>query len=245
MAQHVLTFADLKNEVEHAISGAPDSRTPTARLVNGALEYLCQQHAWSWRTVLTTLAVTAGQGSIALPDDFGELVDVQGFQLRTTGLKKAHPRLVMAARVNNGVTPASTYSFLFYVGQSAQADPSIVPPRTLELGPVPAATQADAFYLTYRRLIPKLVGDTDVPPLPYGFFELFRLCCRGWAAVHTLGAPNADWQTFQELLPHYISADGLSDGPNLGALSRQIDDFPFGSTEWTLGPGTPILMPGD
>ena len=49
MARQFYTFAQLKAAAEHAISGSPDSRTPTADLVNDALEYLWNVFAWSWR----------------------------------------------------------------------------------------------------------------------------------------------------------------------------------------------------
>jgi hypothetical protein len=246
VAQFKLTFKELRDEAEHAAGGAPDARVPTARTVNAALEYLCQFHPWRWRVALTTLSTVNAQGTILLPDDFGELIDVQGYQLKTTGIKKAQPRMVMAARVNNGALIASTYAYVFYIGQGPQTDVTLPPPRTLELGPVPGSSTVDAFYLTYRRMLPSLAADTDVPAIPYGYFNLLRTLVRAMAVSSTVQQSGHDWELFNRMVGDFCAADGTADGVNEGVMRDQVDaeGWHYGA-EHTLGPGTQILMPGD
>ncbi|HWE97594.1 MAG TPA: hypothetical protein VG269_26800 [Tepidisphaeraceae bacterium] len=247
MAGYSLTFAQLKQQAEHAMSGVPDSRTPTGDIVNGALEWLCRQHPWTWLETVTALDVVINVPTLPLPADFGELIDIQGNTgLKTTGVRRAHPRYVMAARVNNGSLLASTYSYVFFLGQQTQTDTTQVPLRTIELGPAPAASIAAGLIVTYRRIIPVLAGDTDVPAVPYGFFQLLKLVVRAFAVSNTTQQAGHDWELVQRMLPDFIAADSLSEGISEGPMESQLDgmDYRF-NTETTLGPGTQVLLPGD
>ncbi len=244
MSLFTLTFAQLKAEAEHAIGGSPDSRVTTAGLVNGALEYFCTVHPWTWRIVLTTLSTSQNVGEIDLPDDFGELVDLVGYGLRLTAIRKASPATVARVRVYGLQT---SLSMVWYIGQKSQTTASATGARQLVVAPVPAATTANAFYLTYRKLIPQLSADSDVPNIPYGMFELLRWCVRGWAKLQTIGDGGADLMMFQRLLADYIAADALADGPRTGILAdavEMLDDLhPEGI--FRLAPHTEIRVPGD
>lgn len=219
MGLHVLTFAQLKNEAEHAISGTPDARTSTSRLVNGALEYLCSRHPWSWRIAITTLDFTANVNAIPLPADFGELIDLMGQAAQFTAIKKAHPSVVARARIwglqNN-------LSMVYYMGQAAQTVTTAVPGRTLEVGPAPASTVAQALTMTYRRLIPELAADNDVPAIPYGMFELLRVLVRAFSFSNTQNAYGHDWELFNAMLPDFIAADTFADGPDDARMIDQL-----------------------
>lgn len=241
----VLTFAQLKAEAEHAIGGTPDSRTDLGRLVNEAVAYLYSLHAWSWRQKLTTLsydAATVSAGTINLPADFGEVVDLQP-STQHVSLRLAPMRFVVAARIHTALAGVS--SFLWCLGMGSQATAAAVPLRTIELGPKPSAAAADALYLTYRVLPPVLVGDTDVPPLPYQFFPLLRCLCRAVAYSSTVAQAGHDWQLFNAQVLEFIAADTIADGTNKGQMQSVLEhDFGIDAVP-SLAPGTQILMPGD
>ncbi|WP_428936916.1 hypothetical protein [Fontivita pretiosa] len=241
MAQFSLTFQQLKNEAQHAIGGTPDSLVTLDSLVNGALEHFCQVHPWQWRIVLATLNTVGGVGEIDLPADFGELIDLVGFQLKLTAVRKASHQTVVRVRVHG---LSSDQSLVYYLGQKAQATPGTVPVRQLVIAPVPTTSTTNALYLTYRRLIPTLTNNTDVPAVPYGMFELLRWLVRGWARMQTTGDGGADMMQFQRMLPDYIAADAVADSPRQGAMIDAVNELePDGI--FTLAPHTEIAMPGD
>jgi hypothetical protein len=243
VSQHVLTFAELKAEAEHAISGAPDSRTSTARIVNGALEYLTTIHAWTWRHTLTTLNATLAVGTIDLPADFGELIALVPFEWKSRGARKCSWRELVACRVDGA---ADAGAVLYLVGQAAQTVATTTPARQLFIAPIPTVSTANAFYLVYRRLSPKLVNDTDVPAIPHGMAELLRILVRAVAFSGTVQQEGHDWQHFNRVLPDYKALDSRAGGDNLGGMVDQLgDDFMAGGEEGVCGPGTSVLMVGD
>ena len=240
MALHAYTFAQLKNEAEHVIGGAPDARIDTGRLVNGVLDFVATSHAWSWRTAITTLSTVADEGRISLPDDFGELIDLVGYQLPLTAVKKARAQTVMRARIHGIQNDAS---LIYFIGQAPQADAAVIPGRVLEVAPLPAASTADAFYLTYRKLIPILAGDSDVPAIPYGMHEMLVYLVRGHSALRTKGDGGVDLQIGMSLYHDFKANDGLVDGPAGLEMTDQLESGDDGI--WHLSPHTSIAMPGD
>ncbi len=238
MAQHFLTFAQLKDEAEHAIAGVPNARTSSARIVNGAVEYLVNIHPWQWREAITTLAFTAGEGQILLPEDFGELVALVGYQARMTPIRKAPARQVMLARVH-GIPGAG--GMLFFLGMASPDDSESVPRRCIEVAPTPAETLADALYLTYRRLLPALDQDNDVPAIPFGMFELLRVLVRAMAVSTEDQQAGHDWELFRSMLPNYIHADSVAGGDEQGPMRDilcDVDPYP-------IAPHNEIRFPGD
>lgn len=220
MALYSLTFAQLKSEAEHAIGGVPDSRTSLDRIVNGALEHLCIRHAWNWRAAITTLNFTADTPTITLPEDFGELIDLTGYVEKFTAVRPAPLSDIVRAWVHSA---SGSHILLYHVGQAAQSSAGTVPRRTLKIAPTPASSVTDALYLTYRRLIPTLVADTDVPAIPYGMFDLLRLLARAMAVSSTTQQSGHDWELFNNQLMDYIHADSLAGGANLGRLSNALE----------------------
>lgn len=237
--QHHLTFAELIDEAEHAIAGVPNERTTTERIVNGAIEYLCQIHQWNWREAISTLPLVAGEGRIPLPDDLGEIVSLIGFQSRGV-CAKTSARNVMAARVG---AIGGNFGLYYFLGMMPQATPADVPGRCLEIAPVPATSQADALYLTYRRLIPQLVNPTDVPAIPYGMFEMLRVLVRAMAVSTEDQKAGHDWELFRAMLPNYIHADSVAGGAVQGQMRNVLDDFY--AEGCGVSPHDQIQFPGD
>jgi hypothetical protein len=233
-----LTFAQLKDEARHAIGGEVDSRTSLDRIVNGALEHLCLRHPWSWRQAITTLNFTAGQGQIELPEDYGELIDLVGFGAKFTAVRPAPLQDVVRLRVHAAF---SSFVLLYHVGAGSQATSSDTPRRVLEVAPVPQSDLADALYLSYRRLIPVLSGENDVPAVPYGMFDLLRVLVRACAVSSTIAQAGHDWETFHRKLPDYIAADTAARGHH-GHLTDQLQ---FDDGQYALRPFDRILMPGE
>jgi hypothetical protein len=135
-------------------------------------------------------------------------------------------------------------SYVYALGMEAAALATAVPRRTLELGPVPAATTANAFYLTYRRNIAQLVGNTDVPAVPVGFFELLRVAVRAWSKLTTLGDGGGDLAQLNAMLPDYIASDSIAAGPRDGQMS-DVTGMLDPDAIVRLAPHTGIEMPGD
>lgn len=142
-----------------------------------------------------------------------------------------------------GATPGATplnvlalpASNAFSVNRSNTTfDPSQVPIRQLEVAPLPSFQLIQALYLTYRRLVPKLVNPTDVPAIPYGMFGLLKVLCRAMAVSSTVQQQGHDWQLFNQMLPAYAAADGNAQGPP-GKLidALQEDDGLYATQPWT------------
>jgi hypothetical protein len=239
VSQFALTFQQLKDEATQAMGGAPDSRTPVDRLVNGALEYFCGIHPWSWRVTITTLSIVSGAGRILLPADFGELVDLVGSTAAamTAIVPRPWPQ-VMRARVA-GI--GGNNCFIYHVGLDVQTDVTAVPRRCLELGPLPSASVADALFLTYRRCVPVLAGATDVPAIPYGMHGLLRTLVRAMAVSNTVQQAGHDWELFNQQLVNYAASDGKAEG-QVGQLSNALLDD---GGVYPLAPHNSILLPGE
>ena len=163
-----------QSQVEHALGGAPDSRISSSDIVNAALAYLTGLHEWTWRKTLTTLSLTADENYIDLPADFETLIGL------LPAPHAAAPTLKLA--LDRGRGPAtgrrrrrrarSTWRCMAAGPQAAATD---VPTRRLLLGITPDADEADCLVLLYRKMLPTLANDTDVPAVPYGLFELLRV----------------------------------------------------------------------
>lgn len=222
MAQHAKTFAQLRSEAEHAMFGPPDPRISTDAIVNGAIEYLCNLHPWSWLQSLSTLSFVAGQGQILLPEDFGELVHLVGLVAKFTACRRASLRDIVSARIH---APASNLAMLYALGTQAQIAPTAVPRRALEVAPVPAAGLADALSLVYRRRLAVLVNADDVPAIPYGMHELLVHLVRAYAHSRSASQPSHDWELFTQQIPSFIAADGLAGGENQGQLRDAVFDW--------------------
>jgi hypothetical protein len=236
VAQHFLTFLQLKDEAEHAIGGSPDTRTSSDRIVNGAVEYLCNIHPWSWREGITTLSFAQDEGRIPLPEDFGELVSL--IAAARVPVRKATARAVMAVRtLGTGIAGGG---FIYYVSIAPPADPQTPPLRCIEIAPIPAAAEANALHMTYRRLIPALEDDADVPAIPIGMFELLRVLVRAMAVSTEEQQGGHDWELFRQMLANYIHADAIAGGHE--SVMRDV----LGDGECLfLAPHTEIRFPGD
>jgi hypothetical protein len=237
MAFFALKFSELKNNARQAASGDPDARTPLGEIVNGALEYFVTLHQWTWRTAIQTLSFVAGDGRILLPDDFGELVDVVGFQAKYTAVRPGSWPQIVRTRVHGMLDGAY---LLYHVTAQPVADATLPPKRCIEIAPLPAANQADALYVTYRRIVPMLAGDDDYPAIPYGLHGLLRTLVRAMAVSNTVQQAGHDWELFNQQIGNYIASDSLAEGQG-GQLINALD----GGDAATLRPHSGILLPGE
>jgi hypothetical protein len=242
MSTYRLTFAQLKQQAEHAISGAPDSRAPSGDVVNGALEWLWIAHTWSWRERTALLTVPAGAYRIVLPEDFGELVDLMPNPAATASYypARATEHQVRSARAG---TLGAGGGILWYPAMQETVALTDTPKHTLELSITAGASAlTEIFACRYRMLAPQLTDDNHIPPVPYGFFNLLKLLVRAHAVSSTLQQEGHDWQLFNAQLPDFIAADTQASGVNRGQMVSLVDRCGlFG--ERTAG--VEILMPGD
>lgn len=97
-----------------------------------------------------TLSLVADQGWIDLPSDFGAMV---GDKITTvTGYGHAL-RLATMVQVRDARATTASGSALSYVGCVTHTAPGLAGPRSLarlEIGPVPSASAADVFLLSYK-----------------------------------------------------------------------------------------------
>lgn len=245
MGQYRLTFAQLKSEAEHAISGTPDARTSSARCVNDAIEWLVTYHRWSWRRRLATLSIVADQSYVNLPADFGELLQIHA-AASSTGLtfQPASLEQVALSRVYTPITAGVT--FFYAISTPVQTLATDTMAQRLELGPTPDAAYAAGIAIVYLALPREMTGDTDVPEVPYGFFSLLRRAVRAFAVSDSVQQAGHDWELLNRQLGDYVAADTFAANPGgqAGQLVSQLDDYAPGA-EACLPPHTSILMVGD
>lgn len=114
-------------------------------------------------------------------------------------------------------------------------DPSQVMQKVLELAPTPASNMVQAMYLTYRRLAPVMVNPTDVPAVPYNFFDLLKTLVRAMAVSSTEQQAGHDWQLFNQQLPLYKNADTMAQGEAGGVMIDALsyhDDGIYALRPW-------------
>jgi hypothetical protein len=231
MASLSYSFATLKNAVRHALGGEPDSRTSAAAIVNRAIDFLCTWHSWTWRTKLTTLDFVADAGEILLPADFGELLELFGYESKYTTCEPVSHRKLLALRVHG---PGNGAYLGFLIGQQTQTDTALAPRRTLEVAPVPAASMTNALYLMYRKLSPAYAesGTTDdakIVDLPINLHVPLYHLCRAMALSEEEG--GGDMSLALQAMEAAKTADAKANPSDLGPVQGGLVD------EWYQGGG--------
>lgn len=223
------TFGQLKQAVEHALGGVPDSRISSGLIVNRAINHLCTAHSWTWREAAATLDFVEGQGDIPLPDDFGELItEPIGNAAKYTTIRRLTAREIMILRVHG----ATDSLFLGYVVAAGEQTDATAPPKyVLRVAPVPASNLEDALLIHYRKIIPVYAAtgtedDDKVPAIPAGHHDTLYQLCRAFAVSMEEDPENAEWNLAASMLQRDIEHDGKATSPILGPMRHT------GADEW-------------
>lgn len=244
-----LTFAALKQGIEHVLGGNPDTRTSKGMIVNLALDHLFNVHPWRWRQRHTTLNFTASQDYIELPEDFGEMVQLLGKEAKYTSIRPLSPELWALASVH-GVNDTLALGYLIEAQDAAVA--TSTPRYVMKLAPTPASTQANALLMVYRSQPTTFItndalttDDNKYPNVPAGpaMSALYFLCRAFARSIEEDG--SGDWALATERVRQAIEADSRAASVVQGHMSGTLIDDWFDGGGILHRPHTEIRMVGD
>jgi hypothetical protein len=214
-AQLSYTFAQLKAAALHALGRNPSAGELAGPIVNRALEYLCVCHSWSWRNSLLDLDFNGGDGTIALPADFGEIITLARHASSRT------PKATSMADLLKRRAESADDGKLYWCLSGADV-------RSLQMVPIPDEDLEAALTLAYRGIVPTLVEEDDTPVLPPGYAGLLYQLVRCFAHTsHEAGSPeeSPEWSLAAQMLDSAKRADANAGGDETGiALKDQTED---------------------
>ena len=109
-----------------------------------------------------------------------------------------------------------------------QALVTAAPTLRMELWPTPVANVTAGLIGRYRRLLPALSADTDVPDMPQPWHVALKHLVRALAVSTEDEQDGPDWARFNELLPKLIDMDGTQQdslGPIRGGVGQPRDNY--------------------
>lgn len=177
----LLTLADLRLELTHALDGGtPAAQLDQDKIINEAGRYLFSMHSWVWtQRPPVNLAFTAGDSSINLPDDFGEMIDVRSgttsVQMTTIG----HLAEMLSAGVVSSGTSGGFWGAIIFPNVEPAA--SAAAPRRWQLHVVPQVGTTQTMTLWYRGRWEPLNQDTDIAAIPVFAQSLLKQLVRAFA----------------------------------------------------------------
>lgn len=125
------------------------------------------------------LAFTAGESSIDLPDDFGELIDVRS---GTTGVQMttiSHLAEMLSAGVISSGTSGGFWGAIIFPNVDPAAAPAT--PRRWQLHVVPQVGTTQTMTLWYRSRWAPLIQATDIAAIPVFAQSLLKQLVRAFA----------------------------------------------------------------
>lgn len=223
------TFAEYKAAVTHALGGEPAAGFTTAQIVNDALLHLGSMYSWKWRRGgPVTLSLTADQPYVELPLDFGELESLT----YPGSVQKAMIPTTMSQIQQLRASESTPVGYIFYyainTGESDAAYPELgLGLSLIELYPTPRADEPGALTIVYRRDLPKLVNDDDIPMIPEWMDWALVLLCRAKAHIIEDDDPNsASMVAFDKEITNHFQRDSMSQrrlGVMRGGLHSNVD----------------------
>ena len=209
MAQY--TFLQLKTAVEHALGRVPDTRTTPGQIVNRAIEHLFNSHPWSWRKKSTNISFVSGQGSITLPNDFQEVVEIErAIAGGYTGDVRNVTDAEYAALLRASWSASSPMGWRLFGGYDALQTPSRF--YNLQIAPVPTSSVSNALTLVYM-IRPfaydatSTSNDSQVIEIPVGLHDTLMSICRAMAVSMEEQSDSHEWQVAKVMLERDIAAD--------------------------------------
>jgi len=210
------TFADYKAEVLYALGleSNQDSQLDelkAERIVNDALEFVADLHAWSWlETGQQSLDIVADQDYVELPEDYGAMIGVEHVDgYSRTMIPTTWPHL-LKLRQDSINDWSRSYWYVVNLGnvETGEEDAGLSLP-TLNLYPTPSESVTGGLQIVYRRFLRRMTADTDRPQWPAYMDRFLSLIARGFAKLdHDDDAVSADMQQAQQMLPNLLRRDG-------------------------------------
>ena len=155
----MLTFAQLKTHVEHALGGTPSVQLSSADIVNQAGRQFFN-HQWNFRLKgPKEITTTANAKYVDLPSDFGHMVSVYMQSGLTESIQMTTLEQVIKVR-NSSVSTGSNYVATITWPETEVAT---TPPR-LELAPTPSSE--DTIVVAYLSGWQQLEQDVETVRVP-------------------------------------------------------------------------------
>jgi len=219
---HVLDLAALKKIVQYALGKTTlDNSASLTDLVNDALAGFATLAPWQWRQKALSVSTAADQQYVELPADFAEMateIHVSD-QTQLGDLVKSDLDEIARLRAStlSGIAASMRYAITYVPSEEDDETPT----ARLELWPTPNGVMALSG--VYRRVIRKLVDESDVPDVPQQFHQLLRRYVRAHALEEDdqVDAAERAWKKFNDLMPAALSADGRLDA-NLGKIKGAV-----------------------
>ncbi len=144
-----LTAVKLENHARHAIGGEPSSLLNVTDMVNEAGERLVNMHPWSWLVRdPANLTLTQDQAFVTLPSDFRGIKSIWTTSSINDIIHLTTIDEILHRRGSSlSVTNQDYWVALAWPTQTATTSAPSSP--RLELWPTPAATDADAWAVSY------------------------------------------------------------------------------------------------
>lgn len=161
-------------------------------------------------------------GFVTFASDFNGLLDIQR-NSRIRGMFPASMDRINRFRTAGGILFGGPVGFHYALRTVGQASVSASPTTRLELFPTPTEAETAAIIGTYRRLLPTLSSDNDLPDVPSFCMPLLRTLVRAWAVSTEEERAGEDWRRYERMKQTAIQRDS-SESSNLGMLEGGIDD---------------------
>ncbi len=176
------TTTDYLDLMKHALGKTPDSRHRLLHTFNDAGRALVNAHQWRWRARnRVMLNLVSGQPYIELPEDFGELVDInvdnaQTFTVIPTTIADINRRRAW------GQYDALSLFVAFDSGHETNSDEDGIMENRAEIYPTPASSRSDIVVSYFAKWVDMDENDGDrVPLIPRDWERSLVLFARSFA----------------------------------------------------------------
>jgi hypothetical protein len=199
-----LTVARCKDRVRRALGWKRPTdwpaELPITEVCNEVGEWLCGARDWNFLVRPPRyLVITDGVGYIELPDDFTQILGVYAANEASYGIRPGDPMEVARMRANQVGAETSFVWCLSHGAPAADGPKAVV---RLELGPIPAATNAQAFILAYKGGWVEVDDAADHIVLPTWVTSLYVRAC----ALYVRGQEKEARGEVEDLLDRLVGS---------------------------------------
>lgn len=176
------TTKDYLDLMEHGLGKTPATGHKLIDTLNDAGRALMTLHQWGWRIAPSTfLPVTVGQSWVDLPDDFGQVLSLEGFGSRGLTVKQTSIAHIQRLRSSTIYDQAVTW-ISFEASDLPVTDESGQRHKRAEIWPTPTEDTPDIQF-SYRRAWFELDENdtTRVPAIPIEYERALLLLARAYA----------------------------------------------------------------
>ncbi len=222
--------------VDHALGSNQPASIDLWEILNSAGRAMFGEHSWSWRVAgPLKIAATGGTNTIALPEDFGELVGVQAqispYMINVTTVADIN-------RATAIVTSSPYAAMIAFDSWTIPTSPTQRPQPQALLWPIPTETGKPTLVISYMRRWRDMVS-TDpnaVPNIPaeWDMALIYRARAEAKALVND-DAGSSDMAMYQKEIERLKLLDGAKQvnyGKLRGGASRFDVNNQFTPANW-------------